>query len=153
MLGRIASKLAPTGQACWLGSVDVFGQQAERRLDQNLDIQPHRPVVDVGEVEFDALLHLVQGFGFAAAAADLRQAGDAGLDAVAGHIGVDLAGVVVVVRHGVRARADQGHAALQHVDELRQFVDGGAADEAADRGDARVFAGGLLDLVVVVHAH
>ncbi|MNR39620.1 hypothetical protein D3C85_1578440 [compost metagenome] len=53
----------------------------------------------------------------------------------------------------MRARADQGHAALQHVDELRQFVDGGAADEAADGGDARVFAGGLLDLLVVVHAH
>lgn len=141
---------------CWVirrALIDIFRQQAERRLDQDLHIQPHRPVVDVGEVELDAFLHLVQGFGFAAAAADLRQAGDAGLDAVAGHVGVDLAGVVVVVRHGVRARADQRHAALQHVDELRQFVDGGAADEAADGGNTVVVAGGLLDFLVVVHAH
>ncbi|MNP82255.1 hypothetical protein D3C76_1808370 [compost metagenome] len=34
-----------------------------------------------------------------------------------------------------------------------QFIDGGAADELTDAGDAWVFAAGLLDLLVVVQAH
>ena len=38
----------------------------------------------------------------------------------------------------MRPRADQRHLALQHVDQLRQLVEAGAADEAADAGDARV---------------
>ncbi len=37
-----------------------------------------------------------------------------------------------------RARADQAHRAAQHAPQLRQFVDAGAADQAADRRDARV---------------
>ncbi|ODN71891.1 hypothetical protein A6302_00823 [Methylobrevis pamukkalensis] len=39
---------------------------------------------------------------------------------------------------GVGARADQGEFAAQHVDELRQFVDRGAADEAADLRHPRI---------------
>ncbi|MNY68962.1 hypothetical protein D3C86_2068160 [compost metagenome] len=43
--------------------------------------------------------------------------------------------------------------ALQGVEELWQFIDGGAADKLADAGDAWVFTAGLLNLLVVVHAH
>jgi hypothetical protein len=43
--------------------------------------------------------------------------------------------------------------ALQHIEELRQFIDGRASNETADRGDARIFTAGLADLVVVVQAH
>ncbi len=41
----------------------------------------------------------------------------------------------------VRARADQRQLADQHVEELRQLVDRGLADEAADAGDARIALG------------
>ena len=34
--------------------------------------------------------------------------------------------VVIVVRHDMRARSDNGHAALQHVVKLRQFIETGA---------------------------
>lgn len=38
----------------------------------------------------------------------------------------------------LRARADEGHLAGEDVEELRELVDGGFPDEAADAGDARV---------------
>ena len=45
----------------------------------------------------------------------------------------------------MRARADQRQVALEHhVEELRQFVDAGLADEAADAGDARIVLGDAL---------
>ncbi len=40
-------------------------------------------------------------------------------------------------------KVDQGHVAHEHVEELRQLVEAGAAQEAADAGDARVLPGGL----------
>ena len=45
---------------------------------------------------------------------------------------------------GVRARADEAHVAFQHVQELRQFVETGAAQEAADLCDARIVRRHLL---------
>jgi hypothetical protein len=56
--------------------------------------------------------------------------------------------------HRVRARADQRQVALEHdVEELRQLVEAGLADEAADAGDARIvlgdeLGGGRVGLVV-----
>ena len=77
-------------------------------------------------------LHLLDRLGLAAQAVDLRQAGDAGAHLVADHVAVDQLAVHLVVRDGVRARADDAHAPLQHVDELRQLVERGAAQERAE---------------------
>ncbi|MCY1293107.1 hypothetical protein D9M70_423550 [compost metagenome] len=55
--------------------------------------------------------------------------------------------------NGMGAGTHQGHAALQHIEQLRELVDGGATDEAANAGDARIFTGGLLDLGIGMHAH
>lgn len=72
---------------------------------------------------------------------------------MAGHIGVDFVGVVIVVGNGVGPWANQGHVALQDVEQLRQFVNRRAADKAANTGDARVFTGGLFNLLAVVGTH
>jgi hypothetical protein len=40
--------------------------------------------------------------------------------------------------HGMRARAHDRHLAAQHVEELRQLLEAGAADEAAQRRHARI---------------
>lgn len=136
---------------CFL--INILRKQRKRRLHQNLHIQPHRPVVDICNIQLHPPGHLLDGLGFPPAAAHLRQAGNAGLDAVAGHVGGDLVGVVVVMGDGVRAGADQRHVAEQHIEELRQFVQRSAANELADLGDARVFTRGLLDHLVVVYAH
>src|ERR1700674_1394394 len=51
---------------------------------------------------------------------------------------------------GVRSRTDQGQIALEHdVEQLRQLVEAGLADEAADAGDARIVLGDDLQGVGV----
>ena len=67
----------------------MFVDQRQRRLEKNVQIEQHRPVLDVVEVELDALLDLFLVIDLAAPAVDLRPAGNAGLDAVAGEIAVD----------------------------------------------------------------
>jgi len=70
-----------------------------------------------------------------AAAVDLPQARDAGDDVEA--LAVLERVLLHLLRHG-RARTDEAHVADEDVPQLRQLVDAGAADEPADRRDARV---------------
>src|ERR1700686_4874622 len=122
----------PAGPAGKSVSVLVLRNQRQRRLEQNEKIEQHRPVLDVIEIELDALLDLLVGVDFAAPAIDLRPAGNAGLDAVAGEItihGLVEQPALQLALHGVRAGADQREIALEHdVEELRQFVEAGLAD-------------------------
>src|SRR6267142_404315 len=57
--------------------------QRQRRLEQDVDVEQHRPVLDVIQIELDALLDFFFIVDLAAPAVDLRPAGDPGLDAVA----------------------------------------------------------------------
>ena len=123
-------------------------KQADRRHHEDVEVEEHRPVLDVEEVVLDAPRDLLVGVGLAAPAVDLRPAGHARLDAVAGEIAVDDLVIEPVARlclDRVRTRADQRQVALDRdVDELRQLVEAGLADEAADAGDARVAPGDEL---------
>ena len=111
---------------------------------ENVEVKHDRPVFDVEKIVLDAPLELLVRVGLAAPAVDLRPAGDAGLHAVAGEIAVDdllVEPVGGLGLQGVRARADEREVAFERdVDELRQLVEAGLADEAADAGDARVVA-------------
>ena len=80
-------------------------------------------VVDVLDVELDPLLP-----GDAGAALDLGPAGDPGQDLVAAAL---ARGVVVDLGGDGRARADDRHLAAQDVDQVRDLVERGAAEEAA----------------------
>ena len=83
------------------------------------------------------------GEGFAAEAADLGEAGDAGLyegaDVEAGH---DL-GELEVVLDEVGTGADYAHLAAEDVDELGKFVDGVAAEETAGGEEAGGIGGAV----------
>src|SRR5699024_8570718 len=93
---------------------------------------------------------------------DLPEPGEAGLDEHA------TRGATVVRRDLAgerRARADEAHVAAQDVEELRQLVEGVAAQQPAERGDARVVAqleqraralvevGEVVDLSLRAHTH
>ena len=65
----------------------------------------------------------------------LPPAGDPGLDGQALQVEFRVLRDLVGQR---RARADDGHLTQEHVEELRELVDGVLADEPADLGDARV---------------
>ena len=96
-------------------------------------------MVDVVELEGEAGVH-VEG----AAAGDLHGAGEAGFDGEALAFAVGILGDDPGF---FGAGADEGHVADEDVPELGQLVEGPAAQEAADAGDAGV--GGVLEGVSV----
>ena len=126
VLGR--GRVAPRGRLAAIQPVPPNTIRTVRHRISRSSAQ--RPVLDVPEVELDALVPRQRG-----AAVDLRPAGDPGLDreaaALARRVLLDLH------RHR-RPRADDRHLAAQHVDEVRQLVERGAAQQAPDARDARV---------------
>src|SRR6202166_2886305 len=136
-----------TGNARTKRSVGVLvlRHQRQRRLEKNVEIEQHRPVLDIIEVEPDALLDFLFAVDFAAPAVDLRPAGNARLDAVTREISVHRLveqPALQFALHGVRTRTDQREIALEHdVEELRQFVKAGLANETSDPGNAAVVLG------------
>src|SRR5580693_5286517 len=60
------------------GSVSVFvlRNQRQRRLEKNVEVEQHRPVLDVIKIELDALLDFFFAVDFPAPAVDLGPAGD-----------------------------------------------------------------------------
>ena len=67
---------------------------------------------------------------------------------MAQHVARHHLSVVLIVSHHVGARPHNGHAALQHVVKLRQFVQAGFAQEGAQRGDSLIVFLGLRHLAV-----
>src|SRR5687767_10653333 len=90
-------------------------EAADRRQQDDLEIEPQRPVADVGQVEDHPPAHVVDGAGLAASAVDLGQAGDARFDIVAAHQLGDRTGELLVVTDGMRAGADDRHVALEYI--------------------------------------
>src|ERR1700722_1174560 len=93
-------------------SIGVFvpGHQCQGCLEKNVKVEQHRPVLDVIEVELDALLDFLFAVDFAAPAVDLRPAGNSRLDAMAREISVDRLveqPALQLALHGVRTGADQ----------------------------------------------
>src|SRR5215467_7497042 len=87
----------------------ALGHQRQRRLQQDVGVEQRRPVLDVIEVELDALLDLLFIVDLAAPAVDLSPAGDSRLDAVAGEIavhGLVEQAALQLALHRMRARAD-----------------------------------------------
>src|SRR4051794_37343605 len=90
-------------------------EERERRLREDLQVEPRGPVLHVPDVELDAV-----GPGKRRASVDLRPAGDPRPNleaaALARRVSLDL----VAQR---RARTDDAHLAAQHVPQLRQLVE------------------------------
>src|SRR5918911_493140 len=105
-------------------------EERERRAGEDLQVEPGRAVVDVPDVELDAL-----GPAQARAPVDLRPARDPRPHleptALALRVALDLIG-----ERG--PRPDEAHLAPDDVPELRHLVDREPAQEAADRRDTGV---------------
>src|SRR4051812_9528194 len=106
------------------------GEEGARRARQDLQVDPRRAMLDIPDVELDALIPR-----HARAAVDLRPAGDPRLDvepaSLSRRVLLDL----------VRERgtgADQAHVSAHHIPELRDLVDRQAAQDAAGARDPRV---------------
>src|SRR3954466_1036711 len=99
---------------------------------------------------FDAGAHLFELVGFSTQAIDLCEPGDAGPYLMPNHVAGDQLAIQFVVRNRMRSRADDTHAALQNVDELRQLVQRRLAQKSTQRCHAMIIACGLRDLVTVL---
>src|SRR5262249_33044871 len=110
-------------------------QHRRNRTQQNLEVQPERPFVNVLQIQLHPLLERN-----VAATTHLPQTGDARLHAESPALPVFTEAFIVPHRQGPRTY--QTHVSDEDVEELRQFVDAGAAQELSDRRDARI----ILDL-------
>src|SRR5208282_3738975 len=99
---------------------------------QNFQIKPQRPVINVFEVEPHPLLKVRD----LVASADLPEAGDAGLHAQAAAVGQVVETSYLV--HRQRTRTHEAHFTAQDIEELRQFVEAVTAEPFANARDARV---------------
>lgn len=99
----------------------------ERRLDQDQQIKPDRPVFDVVDIELDARSHLVDGFRLAAMAVHLSPTGDPGFDLVAPVVTADQLRKLLIQLDGVGPRPNHRHAAEKNIEELRQLIKAGSA--------------------------
>src|ERR1700730_15218631 len=82
---------------------------------------------------------------------DLRPARQSRLDAAPeGVVPNDLV-ELAVVRDSMGARPDQGHAAVEHIEQLRQFIDARPAQPFANAGYTAVVCLGLNNRRPVLH--
>src|SRR5829696_2063437 len=134
-LAAIATSPAPT--PALVGAAE----EGERRAQQDQQVGERRAVVDVPYVELDPLVPGERG-----AAVDLRPAGDPGQHLEAPPLAI---GVLLDLVPERRPGTDHAHLAAHDVPQLRQLVDRGAAEHAADASDPAVapvdrIAGALL---------
>src|SRR5580704_13479097 len=103
-----------------------------QRLQDELEVLPQAPVIDVLHVQVHPLLE--RDLIATAHLPDARQAGSNGKPPA-------LPGLVLRDLYGDRrARTHDAHLAAEDIDELGKLVDAVLADETADPGDARVTA-------------
>src|SRR6218665_213809 len=111
-------------------SAAVRGNDDLEGPEQDGDVLEQRPVGNVFRVEIDP-----PGVADIAAAADLPEPGHSGA-------GAKIAGVALAIVWRLidndGTGPHQAHLAPDHVEQLRQLVEAGDAQEAADRGNARV---------------
>ena len=126
----------------------LLAQQDLQRLQDDLEIQQQAEVGDVDHVH----LQLVQRRGVVFAV-DLGVARQAAARLAAEDELRDLLGVLLHVLPALRAGADDAHVALEDVDQLRQLVNAGGADDLADSGDAGVVLAGGAGAPVLLRIH
>src|SRR6266852_3168694 len=131
----------------------------ERRLRKDEEVEQHGPILDVIEIVLDPALDFLVRVGLPAPTADLRPAGDAGLDAMAGEIAVDrlvIEPVLGLGMNGVRARSTSDRLPLNTT--LKSCGSSSSevlTDKGARPGDARIDPPHQLRCrgVALVHVH
>src|SRR6266478_5432755 len=106
-------------------------QHRGKRLEQDLEVQAQRPVLDIGEVKLQPLRERE-----IAPAGDLPQAGQTRLDAETLALDALVEEIHVPNRHGTRT--DEAHLTGQHVEDLGELVEAAAAQGTSDARDPRI---------------
>src|SRR6187200_1422994 len=94
-------------------------QTPDEGQPHDLQVERHRPVLDVIEVVFNSFLQRC----ISTPTVDLGPAGDPGLDLVPQHVLRDAVLELLDEEGALRPRSDDRHLALEHVPELRPLVE------------------------------
>ena len=131
----------------------VWYEKCDDGEEDDSDVEPERPVLDIPDVLLYALLHFPQLFRLAAAAAHLSPSGDAGEAEMSYHVFVDDFSILLGVCQHVRSGSYDAHVAFEDIEELRELIDVGMPDEVAEREFSWVVLGGLHLVGVAVDVH
>src|SRR5690348_2198579 len=119
-----------------------MNEDAYRSKDDR-DVLPDAPIRQIFEVRLDPVGDVLARAGRPPEAANLREAGDSGLDGAPLPVAVvDIPEEIVFRRRTsrVRARSDDAHFTPEDIEELRKFVDAGVAQDRADGGYAVILS-------------
>src|SRR5208337_1574268 len=114
----------------WRRSGSFRCEQHVNRACEDAQVQKQAPVLDVGEIK----VH-VEFKRWTTARGNLPKTGDAGFYVKAP---VVLQFVLADLGDGMRPRPDQAHLPVQHIPELRKFVEAVAAENMADASDSGI---------------
>src|SRR6516162_1252091 len=105
-------------------SVSVpFSENLEDRLDQDQEVKPGTPIINVPQIELHTRCDMFDCRGGSPGAVALCPTGYARLDVIAKSIVAQYGFKVAVVSQCVRTWPYQGHVADQHIPELRQIIE------------------------------
>src|SRR5579864_8022457 len=85
------------------------------RLEDDLQIEPWRPMAQIFQVIAHALAHLLDRFRLAPQSIDLRKTGNAVSHLVADHVATDQLAVLLVMSDRMRARTHHAHFSFEYV--------------------------------------
>src|SRR6202034_4911927 len=114
------------------------------RLDEDAQIEPEAPVLNVGGVEGNVLRE-----GWIVARLHLPQAGEARQDFEAAEM---LQFVFFYFGGDWGPRTDDAHLPAQHIQELRELVEAVFAEDSSEAGDARIVRNFEQDPVALVQS-
>ena len=105
-----------------MASINIFARGREQGFEQYLYIHPQRPVLDIEQIEFNALLHELEALGLTTKTTDLSQPGYSRFDLVPEHVPMNALAQLLVHDIWMGPGSDNGHFTAQDVDELGQFI-------------------------------
>src|ERR1041385_8306365 len=115
----------------------ALDKTSRRRHDNDLEVQPQRPMLNVVEVELDALGQV----RVTPPAVYLRPPGDTALYHVLFHVAREPVLELFDEVGPFGTRSDDGHLTFQYIDELGQLIQAGTTQEATEARSTRIALG------------
>ena len=119
--------------------------------EDNTDVKPERPVLDIPDITLDALLHLPELLRLTTETRYLGPTGNSRFREVANHILINQTAINLSVIQHVRSRTHDTHVALQYINKLRELINIRLSHEVAERKLSWVILRRLSLVRILVH--
>lgn len=137
----------------FLISVFVRADNTLGSQEDNADVKPERPVLDIPDITLDTLLHLPELLRLTTETRYLSPTGNSRFREVANHILINQTAINLSVIQHVRSRTHDTHVALQYINKLRELINIRLSHEVAERKLSWVILRRLSLVRILVHMH